>query len=132
MLDLLMRIDGRMKYVDAALPMKPSSPGRISSPEWAERIPYLLHILAYRCGQTGNKGEIICEAPSGRASKAVHLPDRARLLRVLEIFNIAKQRRLAAKGLKGPVGPFVYVFVGNKVYRQDAAGNRMLQVKATG
>jgi hypothetical protein len=131
MLDLLMGIDRRMKYVDAALPMKPSSLGTMINRERAERIRHLLPILSYRCVQeSGNKGEIICEAPSGPlpTSMAVHLSDRERLLRLLDILNIAEQRRLAAKGRKGPVGPFVYVFVGNKVYREDAAVNRVLQV----
>jgi hypothetical protein len=133
MLDLLMGIDRRMKYLEDALPMKPSTLPTMTKEQRAEMTTNLLPILAYRCSseyrsgpQSKSEDEIVCETPSG--PRLGLLSDRERLLRLLHLLNIGEQRMLEAKGQKGPAGPFVYVFSGKKVYRQDPTGNRVLQV----
>ncbi|MCA1617052.1 MAG: hypothetical protein LC729_00615, partial [Acidobacteria bacterium] len=58
---------------------------------------------------------------------------RTRLLRLIDVLNIGEQRRLLAEGIRtAPKGPFVYVFVGKKLYRQDGEGKRVLQVDGDG
>jgi len=135
MLDLPTRIERRLKYLDRALPApNPSNTGRLSTEERAELIHSKLPALTFRCCQeilrhTRSTDEFVCAAPSAIDPGQPTLTARERLLRILELMNIAKWRWLASRGEAVPVQePHVYVFVGNRVYLQDAKGNRELQV----
>jgi hypothetical protein len=135
MLDLATRIERRVRYLDRALPApNPSNTARLTTKERAELICSTLPLLAFRCCReilrhTPSKDEFVCAAPSALDPGQLTLTGRERLLRILELMNIAKWRMLAAKGEAVPVQePHVYVFAGNRVYLQDANGNRELQV----
>ena len=77
-----------------------------------------------------NSDEIICSIPKDRVPvNKWRFSPRARLMHILELLFIGKRRMLEADGKVWPwKDPAVYVFQGNKVYRQDAAGNRALVV----
>jgi len=134
MLDLASRIERRMKYLDRALPApNPKNTAHLSTKELAELIRSRLPVLASRCCQqilrhTSSTDEFVCAAPSA-LDRGQLLSPLQKLLRLLELLNIAEWRSLAQKGEAAPVQePHVYVFVGNRVYLEDAKGNRELQV----
>jgi hypothetical protein len=133
MFDLIMGIDRRMKYLDGALPMNPlPPPGSLTREQRIEFLTYGVPMLAYQCSPQSKDGdEITCAVPSEPVppNKAGTLADLERMLRVLEVLFISTQRSRAAQGKAFPwTDPSVYVFQGNKIYRRDAAGNRMLMV----
>jgi len=91
-----------------------------------------LPVLAFRCCQQilrHTSEEFVCAAPSTFELGQLALTPLQRLLRILDLLNIAEWRLRTARGEKIQVKePHVYVFVGAKVYLQDAAGHRELQV----
>lgn len=133
MFDLMMGIDRRMKYLEGALPVDPATQGnRMTKAEAAALVENLLPLLAYRSGKQskneGDDGERIFPPADPIPLNKIHgLTDEEKLLRLLTILGKGRDQQIAESGHEA-LGPFVYVFVGRKVYRQDAAGNRELQV----
>jgi hypothetical protein len=134
-LDLLTAIDRRMSYVERAIPI-PLLHTKKSNAELASQLHYVLPVLASRSARApgGDSHEVICVPLSAPAQPQSNggpsaPTEREKLARLLEILEIANNRRLVALGKTNLLlKPFVYVFSGKKIYAQDSTGRRELRV----